>query len=241
MQTYKAYGLVIKRSNIGEADRIITIFSKEFGKIRFVAKGSRKTKSKLAGSLEPFYFSSFIITKGKSLDILTSATIEKVPLKNERNLDLIKTVSFFAELVDKMWPEHIPNSELFDLLEEVFSYLGANENIDLVRFYFESKFYQLSGFFPETSVCVRCGQKTEENLYFSPYAGGIIDSNCSTAYGDSQKITSEAAKVWRFASQNSYHNFKKIMIPNDIRHELVKISNCYLGHVTQREFNSDKI
>ncbi len=241
MQSYKAQGIILKRSNLGEADRIVTVFSQEFGKIKFVAKGSRRINSKLAGSIEPFYFTSFIISKGKSLDILTSASIKDIPIKDEKNLKLIKTASFFSELVDKMWPERVPNTEIYTLLEEVFASLGKGEDDEIVRLYFESKFYQISGYFPETFVCVRCGHRSEENLHFSPSAGGIVDSGCCAVYGDSRNISTDAAKLWRYASNNSLAEFLNVKIPKDIKRELTNISNCYLTYVTQREFNSDKI
>ena len=241
MQSYKAHGIILKRSNLGEADRIVTIFSEEYGKIKFVAKGSRRIKSKLAGSIEPFYFTSFIISKGKSLDILTSASIKKIPIHDEKNLKLIKTASFFSELVDKMWPEKVPNTEIYSLLDEVFTFLGKGEDDEIVRLYFESKFYLISGYFPETFVCVRCGHRSEENLRFSPSAGGIVDTSCYASYGDSRNISTDAVKLWRFASNNSLSDFLKIKISNDLKRELTNISNCYLTYVTQREFNSDKI
>ena len=75
--TYKTEAIIIKRMNLGEADRIVTAFSRDFGKIRFVAKGVRRIKSKFGGSVEPFYKSELLIVNGKSLDILSNAEIKE--------------------------------------------------------------------------------------------------------------------------------------------------------------------
>ena len=70
MGTYKTRGIIIKRSNYSEADRILTIYTEKLGKIRVNAKGIRKIKSKLAGSLEPFCLTDFVIAEGRNLDIV---------------------------------------------------------------------------------------------------------------------------------------------------------------------------
>jgi DNA repair protein RecO (recombination protein O) len=241
MKSYKTYGIILKRINLGEADRIVTAYTYELGKIKFIAKGVRKIKSRLAGSIEPFYFSDLVLSQGKNLDILTSASIRKIAIKDEKNLALIKLASFLAELIDKMLPENSPNVKLFDLLEEILDYINEEKRLDLLRFYFESKFYQLSGVFPETFVCVKCGRKLEGEVFFSAQAGGVTDESCRLSYNDSRKINMKAVKVWRFTSEHSFLELKKLKIPDSIKEEIVEISNGYLSYVTQRDFNSDKI
>lgn len=240
MQSYKAHAIILKRTNLGEADRIITAFSQEFGKIKFVAKGVRKLKSKIAGSVEPFYFSDLIIVPGKSLDILTSANITKTPIEDPPNLATIKLASYFAEFIDKTIPEYGPNSELYNLLAEVLQNINTQDK-DLLKFYFESRFYQLSGLLPELSVCVRCGKKPESGVYFSVNAGGILDSTCQAVHGDAIKISKEIAKTWRFAAENNFSSLKKINLSEVLRSELFRISKKYLRREIQGEFRSDSI
>ena len=97
--TYKTEAIIIKRINLGEADRIVTAFSSEFGNIRFVAKGVRRIKSKLAGSVEPFYKSNLLVATGRNLDILSSAEIVKTYLSLKPALLEIKTANLFGEII----------------------------------------------------------------------------------------------------------------------------------------------
>jgi DNA repair protein RecO (recombination protein O) len=241
MQSYKTHALIIKRTNLGESDRIVTAYSLDLGKIKFVAKGVRKIKSKLAGSLEPFYFSELILSQGKSLDILTSASILNTSLPSDASLETIKVASFFAELIDKTIPENSPNELIYDLLKEVFSEFKNDTDLNALRAYFESKYYQLSGLFPETTVCIKCGERPIDDLFFSASGGGIIDSRCRLSFPDNREISFDAAKIWRFMSENMFCDVKRIKLPSSLKKELVSISDCYLYNVTQRNFNSDKI
>jgi len=241
MQSYTTQGFILKRINLGESDRIVTAFTRDFGKIKFVAKGVRKIKSRLAGSIEPFYISELVISKGKNLDILTTANIIETSLETRTGLEAIKTASFFIELIDKMIPEKSPNENIYDLLVEVFAEFKEDPDLKTLRAYFESKFYQLSGLFPETSVCIKCGEKPTEDLFFSATGGGVIDQRCRLDFPDNQELSYDAAKVWRFMSENNFCEVKRIKLPIKIKKELVSISDCYLYNVTQRNFNSDKI
>ncbi len=240
MQSYKVRGIILKRINLGEADRIITAYTEEAGKIKFVAKGIRKVKSKYAGFLELFYDVDLILAQGKNLDILTSVNINNVPNKKEPDIETIKLESLIAEVVDKTIPENSPNLEIFELLEEVYSQIDGGD-LALLRLYFESKFFQISGLAPELSVCVKCGQKPDKEVYFSANAGGILDSKCSRIAGDAAKISQDVAKAWRFAITNNYNRFSRLRIDEETLATLQRISKKYLKHITQREYKSDNL
>jgi len=240
MQNYKAQGIILKRINLGEADRIITVFTKELGKVKFVAKGVRRLKSKSSGSLEPFYFVELVLVRGKSLDILTSVNILDIPIKDNPDIETIKLASFFAELIDKTIPEESHNIEIYELLEEIFANI-TYENKEMLRFYFEAKLFQLSGLSPELSICVRCGKKPQNEAYFSVNSGGILDSNCGQRTGDAMKIDKNIAKAWNFAICNDFNNFCRLKLEQKTQNDLLNISKKYLKHITQREFKSDTI
>lgn len=115
--TYKTEGIILKRRNFGEADKILTIFSKHYGKIRAIAKGIRKITSRKAGSLELFNLCKFVFTKGKNLDIISEVEVLNNFSFWRKNLKKVGIAYYFCELVDKLTPEGQVNKAIFELLK----------------------------------------------------------------------------------------------------------------------------
>lgn len=101
-RSYKDEGIVLKRINVGEADKIVSVFTKRHGKLRLMAKGVRKTKSRKAGSLEPFNQVQLQIAKGRNLDLITETQIINPHRSWRKNLLLVTVGYYFCELVDKL-------------------------------------------------------------------------------------------------------------------------------------------
>src|SRR3990167_2736637 len=98
MPSYKTRGIIIKRSNFSEADRLVTIFSKDRGKIRAIAKGVRRPLSKLGGHIELFCLTNFVIAEGRNLDIISGAEIEKCFFDIRSGLDKTSTAFYLGEI-----------------------------------------------------------------------------------------------------------------------------------------------
>lgn len=131
MRQYKTKGIIIKKKPFMEADKLLTIYSFEKGKIRAIAKGARKPKSKFGGRLEIFSYNNFSISKGKNLDIINEAVTINNFKKIKSNYELIKRGSYFLGIVDKITPLEDPNINLFILLKNVL--LALEENKDFYR------------------------------------------------------------------------------------------------------------
>ena len=115
-KTYKTIGINVKSHPLGNSDKIITIFSRDFGKIKAVAKGCRKTKSKFGGRGELFCYNHYFLTKGKQLDIINQAETIESFLSLRANYDRIQTALYFLWAIDKTTIEGQANPALFDLL-----------------------------------------------------------------------------------------------------------------------------
>ena len=116
MPTYKTEAIVLSRRNFGEADKILTIFTKHYGKIRALAKGVRRMKSRKGGNVELFNQVSLVLAKGKNLDIIT-----EVELKNSfrfwrQNLNRVGVAYYLVELVESLTPEGQANRFAYRLL-----------------------------------------------------------------------------------------------------------------------------
>ena len=118
MRTYRTEGIILRRTNFGEADRLLTIFTKNHGKIRCRAPGIRKTISRKGAHLELFNLSSLFLAQGKSLDIVTEAQTINNFSAIRKDLSKIWIAYYFCELVESLCAERQENWEVFDLLKK---------------------------------------------------------------------------------------------------------------------------
>lgn len=145
MPSITVEGLILKRANFGEADRMLTILTKTFGKISVVARGVRKITSRRAGNVELLNLVRIGLFKGKGYTLTEASSFETFP-KIKSNLAL-STVGFhILELANKMLPEEDANFRAYDLIVETLRKLESNPRQLLVRA-FEIKFLNLLGFF----------------------------------------------------------------------------------------------
>ncbi len=125
MNSYSDLGVVLKRLNLGEADKLVTLYTLHHGKVTAIARGLRKPTSKRAGSLELFNIvkSSFIKGKG-DLDTLAEVQILESNPGWRRHLGRVNLAYQLAEVVDKLTPDHQPHPEIFTILSQSLSQIG---------------------------------------------------------------------------------------------------------------------
>ena len=145
MQDFRTKSLVLRRTNFGEADRILTLITK-LGRIECLAKGVRKEKSKLAGGIELFTLSDVVIhQKDESrLAILTSARAEKFYSNLLKDLDKINLTSFFLKMTDKRTRD-VSSPDFFDLLNSSLAHLNSNTDPTLIETFFRLNLLKISG------------------------------------------------------------------------------------------------
>ncbi len=170
---YIVHGIVLKRWNVGESDRIVTIFTKERGKIRVIAKGIRRITSHRAPHLEVFRYVTVTLHKGKILDSVT-----EVQSISSIDIDHAQKVSFayyLCELVDRLLPEHQEHADVFDLATHAFYALDHGNTAMVWQqeiFAFALGLLWILGFLPRTTTL------SEENI--QPYVEGIIERKLRT-------------------------------------------------------------
>jgi DNA repair protein RecO (recombination protein O) len=179
-RAYKTEAIIIKRIKLGEADRIITFYTPDYGKIRAVAKGARRTKSKLGGHVELLTYSSLLIARGRNLDIVTQAqTIETfLPLKTD--LGSMSCGLYASELVDSFTEDLDQNVSLFRLFLDTLFRLTIAKNREIVLRYFELHLVEQVGFRPQLQSCANCNKLLLPVVnFFSAAQGGVLCPDCS--------------------------------------------------------------
>ncbi len=130
---YRAEAIILKRKNVGEADRILTVFSKQYGKLRLIAKGIRKITSHRAPHLEIFSQAEMMIHHGKTLDIITEAQTLRGFYQLRNNLALVNGCYYYCELVDFLLPEKQQHPDVYELFAQSLQALNSEEDIDIAR------------------------------------------------------------------------------------------------------------
>lgn len=206
MSTYRTEGIILRRTNFGEANLLVHIFTKDHGKIEAVGKSARKAKGKLKGHLEPFLYADFNLVRGKKLDTVAGSFVLDPMLGLRSSFDAVLSASAVAEIADRMTVENYRDESVFELLRESLRFLDGAAGGDrmilwLLVLFFEVNLLIQSGFAPQSDKCVFCGEKMPPGRnYFSFSLGGALDSQCSARIPDAVRVSDEAIKLLRFLS-----------------------------------------
>jgi DNA repair protein RecO (recombination protein O) len=238
-RTYQTEAIIIKKIKLGEADRILTLYTPHLGKIRAVAKGVRRPRSKLAGHLELLTHSLVSLARGRNLDTITgSQTINSfLPLKSD--LQLSSYALYATELVDQFTADHIENYPLFQLLLETLHRLCRGGDNELVLRYFELHLLNEVGYRPQLQQCVSCRQVLAPTTNsFSPSAGGMLCPSCSQNQSMTHPVSVNALKVLRLLQSNDYNTVVKLEMNLELSHQLEEVMRNYLKYLLEREVKS---
>jgi DNA repair protein RecO (recombination protein O) len=179
-RVYKAHVVVLARIPIGETDKVVTLLTREWGKLRAIAKGARRPTSRLAGATELFTYSRALLSVGQNLEVLTQAEVRESFPGLHQDLMKIGHASYLAELTDAVTVERQPNAELFDLLLSALYVIERSDRPDLGARMFELKALRLLGYEPQLARCVRDRAGLEGgSLAFSPTRGGALCGRCA--------------------------------------------------------------
>lgn len=149
MPAYKAKVIAIKNQPFAEADKMVTLFSREHGKIRVIAKGARRVPSRLGGRVESFTYSDCFIAKGKSLDILSQCEVLETFQSVRNDPQMLKVGLYMLKLIDSGTVEGQQNPDLFDLLLMGLTALKDKKDTKLVERRFEKAFMRVEGIYRE--------------------------------------------------------------------------------------------
>src|ERR1041385_7501431 len=147
MPAYNVNAIVLRRSDLGETDKILRLLTREAGRIDAVAKGAKRGASKLSGATELFTYSRIQLATGKSLEIVTQCEIKESFPSLRSNLDALTRATYLCELVDRLVAQHEPNPEVFDLLLSALYLLRrAGANPDVIVHSFEMHLMEERGY-----------------------------------------------------------------------------------------------
>jgi DNA repair protein RecO (recombination protein O) len=238
-RVYRAEGIVLRRRALGEADRLLTVFSREFGKIALIAKGARRPSSRKAGHLEIFTHLRLVAARGRDLDVLTQVDALDLYPTLRADLDLVGQASYLVELVDRFTVEREAHEGLFNRLVGGLEMLDQGRDPHNVIRFFELRLLESVGYRPELFSCVGCGQEVRpEAQFFSFEQGGILCRRCGGEYAASCKISLPALKVLRHVQRSPYSQVESLKVGKGVRIELDSLMEGFFTALLERHLNT---
>ena len=222
---------------LGEADRIITLYTPDRGKVRAVVKGARRAKSRKGGFLQPLTHVRVSIAEGRSLDqVVEAETVASFRTVRE-DLGLVSTGLYMADLVDGFSADGAVNPSEFRLLVAALGALEYTERPEQLARYFETRMLGVAGFGPEMRQCVECGEELSAGDHAFSYAsGGLVGPECrSRTAGALVHVSLNAIKVLRFFQVTDFPQALELPLTERLIEDLRRVLGAYITYVLERE------
>lgn len=199
MPTYQADAVVLRRLDYGEADRILTLLTREHGKLSAIAKGSRRAKARAANGLDLFAHSQVMLAKGHNLDVVAQAERRGDVRHISGDLHRTAYACLVAEVADKVLEERHPVDDVFDLVVATIERLNAPARSPRAESaWFVMRILELLGYQPQLADCAGCNQALPEAAsWFSPLLGGLLCARCGGREQAGSPVSVSSLKVLR--------------------------------------------
>lgn len=240
---YKTEGIVLKSMEYQEADKIVTIYTKDYGKITAIAKGVRKTKSKFGSSLEILTYSIFLFYKGRNLDIVSQTEILESFFSTSKEVIKFAFAANCVEVVNKLTEDREINIGLFNLLKEALHYLKESNDPKLLTLSFKWQTMSILGYRPSLNHCCRCNKSVEDQkeMYFNIKEGGLVCNNCIAKDKEGcGKVSLYFNKLVRKILITPLSTISSTTIPDKKMKELEKITDLYIAYHSEKSFKTDR-
>lgn len=238
MNSYYITGIILSRENIGEKDRLIVFLTRERGKLRAVARSSRRISSKMAGSLEPFNLVRCWIHVGKTFDIIKGVELIKTFPNLIKDISRYLLVSRIVEFVQYIVQENDESPEIFKLLLGTMSAMNDYENIDSIYIFFWINALALVGYKIRLDRCI-CGKR--EVIAFSSSMGGVLCDDCVDKANDVINVSSYALTLLREYANIKLSEAIKREIPQYLIGEIENIITNFRIYHTNIRLKSEEV
>lgn len=231
--------MVLRAVDFGEADRVVTLLTRELGVVGALARAARKSKRRFAGALEGFAVIAVQLKPGRgALSHLESARVTRVFPKLLANLPALEAAGALLRMARDILPERAPEPELFDTLVEAFEQLEQGAAARPLQLCCEARMLALTGFAPMLHACVSCGRepKPSQSALLSVARGGIV---CRACGGAPERIGGTLRQALQEALEGAPLSALTSLSEADVR-EGERLLSLFVTQLLQREHKQDK-
>jgi DNA repair protein RecO (recombination protein O) len=240
MPTYQADAVVLRRLDYGEADRILTLLTREYGKLSAIAKGSRRAKARAATSLDLFARSRMMLAKGHNLDVVAQAERRGDVRHISGDLQRTAYACLVAEVADKVLEERHPVDDVFQLVVTSIEQLNVPERSARAdSAWFLMRILELLGYQPQLQDCPECGTPLPEAAgWFSPLLGGVLCARCGAHDQAGSPLSVNALKVLRLMATGQAELYDRLRLSADLLSQVEQALEAQLEYHLDRRLKS---
>lgn len=239
-KVFKTQAIVLRRSDLGEADRLLTLITPEYGKLRVVAKGVRRPTAKAAGHVELYTLVDLVVAQGRDLHIITQAELLEPYLPIQKSLLRIGYASLFAELIDRFTVDDQESRLAFNLLKNGLGWLGEDElDLRLAARYYEMHLLDIVGYAPALYQCAIGGEPLlAQDQYFSVLEGGVVCPEHAAGHINMSPLPLPVFKIMRHFLRTSWENVRVLKIAAGHHHLLQVLHHNMLIYLLEKRLQS---
>jgi DNA repair protein RecO (recombination protein O) len=222
----KVEAIVIRTNDYGESNKIVTLYTRENGKVGVMARGAKKPKSRLAAVSQLFIHGLYLFQRSNGLGTLSQAEMIHSFKEVRNDLFLASYATYMVELTDRLTDEKEQNEPLFNLLQQTLQYLDEGIDPDVLLRIFEMKMMAVAGISPELDQCASCGS-TELPSGFSISEAGFLCRRCMHKDERAFPITPHTARLLRLFYYIDLNRLGQISLKDETKKEIKLIISTY--------------
>ncbi|MGG5255013.1 DNA repair protein RecO [Neobacillus sp. SM06] len=222
----KCEGIVIRTTDYGETNKVVTLYTREWGKIGVMARGAKKPNSRLSAISQLFTHGNYLVQTGSGLGSLQQGEMITSMRSIREDIFLTAYSSYIVELLEKSVEDKKPNPYLFELLYQTLHYVNEGYDYDVMMNIFEMKMLNVLGLNPTLNQCSVCGS-TDGHFSFSIREGGLICHRCFDKDPYHLKLSPAAVRLLRLFYFFDLSRLGAISVKPETKAELKKIISAY--------------
>ena len=237
--SFKTQAFVLRFLNYGESDRIVTFFTREFGKLRGIAKGARRSRKRFSNAIEPFSHSILLFSRRSegSLSIIENCDVINHYPGIRSDLGKTMTASYMIDLADHFTVEGKKSAGIFQLLDDFLKLLETGNSLEETTRFFELRLLTLSGYEPSLGMCVICNTPLDKinAAFFDATRGGIRCSLCGRGGQNCIPVSAGTLKILLMGKQTETNRIHRLVLSENALKESRDIFRHFIRHILGRE------
>ncbi|SDY52172.1 DNA replication and repair protein RecO [Evansella caseinilytica] len=223
---HKVEGIIIRTTDYGETNKILTLFTRENGKIAVMARGAKRPKSRFASSAQLFNYGIFVYQRVTGIGTLNQADIVESFRDVRSDLKLTAHGAYIVELLDRLTDDQVRNPYLFELVYQLFVYMNEGVDPDILTRIFETKMLEVAGVAPALEYCALCGS-VEGPFVFSMKHSGILCWRCKHEDHYHLAVSDAVMKLLRLFQKIDVKRIGHISVKEETKKQLKEILSHY--------------
>jgi len=224
---HRVQGIVLRSIDYGEGNKIVTLLTREMGKVGVMARGAKKVKSRLGAVTQLFSFGEFVFFKNGQLGTLNSAELIRPFHKLREDLFMSAYSAYLVELADRLIGEEDASAYLFEQLRAGLEAIEDGKDMAIVAHIFELAMLRAAGYAPEVDACVHCGGMTLP-MSFGIQAGGMLCARCRHKDPAAIPVSEATWKLLRLFAKLDLRRLGAITVSSATKGELKACLHAYM-------------